>query len=357
MKKIGIIALMVVLFASGCGKVDVSKVKEDFESQVAKTKSYLLKGNMEIINNEDTYVYPIEASFLKDDFYKVKLVNQTNNHEQIILKNKEGVYVITPSLNKSFKFQSEWPNNSSQSYLLGSLLSDVKNDSNGTLEETDKNYILKAGVNYPNNSELAYEKIYFDKSMNLERVEVFSQDDTLKIKVTVKSLDLKANLSENDFALEELIDQDCCSTNTCEDKNACDNEDNKETTDKTTKKTSIVDQIIYPLYIPSETYLTSKDVVETTDGDRVILTYSGNKSFVLVEEPASLSPEFEVIPVYGDPTMLNDTVAALQSNSVYWTSNNIEYYLAGDNLSSEELLSIATSLTNIDIVTSAEAEK
>ncbi len=354
MKKVGLISLLLLLFTSGCGKVDVSKVREDFESQVTKTKSYVLKGNMEIINNEDTYVYSIEASFLKDDYYKVKLVNQTNNHEQVILKNKDGVYVVTPSLNKSFKFQSEWPNNSSQSYLLASLLNDVKNDNNGTLEETDKNYILKATVNYPNNSELVYEKIYFDKSMNLQKVEVYSNDDVVKIKVDVKSLDLKASLDEDDFVLEDLISEDCCSTNTCDEanENSCETDKNNET-----QNTSIIDQIIYPLYIPSETYLTSKDVVATDTGDRVILTYSGNKSFVLVEEKATSSNEFEIIPVYGEPTMLNDTVAALQSNSLYWTSNNVEYYLAGEDLSSEELLSIATSLTNIDIVTSQTVEK
>ena len=40
----------------------------------------------------------------------------------IILRNSEGIYVLTPSLNKSFKFQSEWPYNSSQTYLLQTLL-------------------------------------------------------------------------------------------------------------------------------------------------------------------------------------------------------------------------------------------
>ena len=359
MKKIGILTLVLLLLTCGCGKTDVTKVKSDFESQVAKAKSYLLTGTMEIINNEDTFVYAVEASFLKDDFYKVRLVNQTNNHEQVILKNADGVYVVTPKLNKSFKFQSEWPNNSSQSYLLASLLSDVKNDAEGTLEETDNNYILKANVNYPNNSELVYEKIYFDKDMNLEKVEVFNNDDTVKIKVNVKSLDLKAGLEKDDFLLEDLIDQNCCNTNTCteEDNKTCENNSNNKPTTGNDEKTGAIQDIIYPLYIPSETYLTSKEVLDSEGKDRVILTYSGNKNFVLVEEVASSSKEFEIIPVYGDPLLMNDSVAALQANSIYWTSNNMEYYLTGNDLSNEELLSIATSLTNADLVTSSQIEK
>lgn len=348
MKKIILLSLMLIFLTCGCGKVDVSKVKEDFENKVTKTKSYQLNGTMEIMNNEDTYVYTVEASFLKDDFYKVRLINQTNNHEQIILKNTDGVYVVTPSLNKSFKFQSEWPNNSSQSYLLASLLQDIKNDENSTLEETDNNYVIKANVNYPNNSELVYEKIYFDKEVNLERVEVYNDSDNVKIKVNIKSLDLKAGLDKDDFLLEDLIDQNCCSTDTCKDgEKQCEKE----------QETGSIEDAIYPLYIPSETYLTSKDILDTESGERVILTYSGNKNFVLVEEKATSSTDFEIIPVYGDPLLLNDSVAALQANSIYWTSNNIEYYLAGNDLSNEELLSIATSLTNIDIVTSSQIEK
>lgn len=68
-------------------------------------------------------------------FYKVVLVNQTNNHEQVILKNKEGLYVVTPSLNKSFKFDSVWPENSSQAYLLQNLVTDIKNDNEKTFEK------------------------------------------------------------------------------------------------------------------------------------------------------------------------------------------------------------------------------
>ena len=40
-----------------------------------------------------------------------------------------------------------------------------------------------------------------------------------------------------------------------------------------------------------------------------------------------ISNEFEIIPVYGDPEMINDSIGALGSNSLSWTSNKINYYL------------------------------
>lgn len=128
MKKLVILALGLMLFITGCGKETEEDLIAKFEKSITNSKSYILKGNMEILSNEETFTYSIEANYLKDDYYKVTLVNQTNNHEQIILKNGDGVYVVTPTLNKSFKFQSEWPANSSQSYILSSLLNDIKGE-------------------------------------------------------------------------------------------------------------------------------------------------------------------------------------------------------------------------------------
>ncbi len=358
MKKIAVLAAGLMLLLSGCGKVKEEDLMNKFEKSISNSKSYLLKGNMEILSNEETYTYSIEASFLKDDYYKVTLVNQTNNHEQIILKNKDGVYVVTRALNKSFKFQSEWPNNSSQSYILASLLNDMKKDNEKTIEEQDKNYVIKTKVNYPNNGELTYQKIYFDKDMNLEKVEVYNNKDIINIKVVFSSVNLKAGLDEKDFALDELIDTKKNEENKEEkpnntDSNKEDNSTNKENCKNEecdTKSSNILDSIIYPLYIPSETYLSNSEKVDTDDGNRVILTFAGDKNFVLIEEVATIASDFEVIPVYGDPVMLSDTIAAKSANSMYWTSDNVSYYLTSSDLSTEEMVTIAESLGNTKIV-------
>ena len=100
MKKIGILSLLIILLMCGCGKVNKDNILKDFESDVNGANAYKLTGTMEITNDEDTFSYNLEVNHLKDNFYKVILVNTTNNHEQIILRNNDGVYVITPSLNK-----------------------------------------------------------------------------------------------------------------------------------------------------------------------------------------------------------------------------------------------------------------
>lgn len=379
MKKLVILAMGLMLFITGCGKESEEDLIAKFEKNVENSKSYTLKGNMEILSNEETFTYSIEANYLKGDYYKVTLVNQTNNHEQIILKNSDGVYVVTPTLNKSFKFQSEWPSNSSQSYILSSLLNDIKNDENMTLEQKDDNYIITTTVNYPNNSSLTYQKIYFDKDMNIEQVEVYDNEDIVNIKVAFSSIDLKSGLNEEDFLLEDLIDMNAqneenkesnTTTNSQTNNNTTSEENNNsqengntsstgenntcENEDCDTKSSNILDSIIYPLYIPSETYLSNSEEIDTDEGNRMILTFAGDKNFVLIEEVATVASEFEIIPVYGDPIMLSDTIAAKSANSMYWTSDNVSYYLTSNDLSTEEMITIAESLGNTLVVSGSK---
>ena len=200
--------LSLTLLVSGCGKTGTENVVKDFTSKVNDSKSYTLKGNMEIYADEETFTYSLEINFLKDYFYKVKMVNQTNNHEQIILRNTDAVYVITPSLNKSFKFQSEWPENSSQAYILSSITTDMNNDAETKVEEVDGNFVIKSKVNYPNNPELSYQKITVDKDNKIKKTEIYDEKDALKMKVTFTSVEYNTNLKEDDFKLEQYIKED-----------------------------------------------------------------------------------------------------------------------------------------------------
>ena len=378
LKKIIGLTLAILLLVTGCGEKSGEDVVKSVSDKVSEASSYNLKGNMEIYADEETFTYSIEVDFLKDNFYKVKMVNQTNNHEQIILRNSDAVYVITPSLNKSFKFQSEWPENSSQAYILASILSDINNDSNKTIEEVDGSYVVKSVVNYPNNPDLTYQKTTMDKDGNLKKNEIYNNKDELKMKVTFTSIDYKASLKEDDFLLEEYITNDTEDNTETKEENNTENkketneteeqkkenqtEEKKETDcegdackqeetdngacegDACTEETGSIENILYPLYVPSNTYLSSSDKVDTDVGDRIILTFAGDKNFVLVEEAATVAEEFEIIPVYGDPLIVNATIGALGANSLSWTKDNISYYLTGTDLSTEELLTIGESI-------------
>ena len=339
MKKTFLIFILVVIFITGCGKTSSSKVVEEFDKKINNLKSYYVEGFMELINNEDIYTYNVKVSYKKNDYYKIDLVNTTNNHEQVILRNDTGIYVITPSLNKSFKFQSDWPYNNSQVYLLTSLLDDINNTDNISMKEVDNKYVLTSNVNYPNNDKLTSQEIYMDKNYNVKEVRVLDKDGNVEIKMTFDKIDYSPKFKDNYFDLNQII----------EEKNIGSNTDNKDNKAEQTKSTATIDDIVYPMYLPTNTYLTSQEKVSTSTGERLILTFDGDNPFILVEEVSKANDEHVIVPTFGELELLADSVAIVNNNSVNWYSNGIEYYLASNTMKTGEILEIVRSISVLPV--------
>ena len=333
-RKVILCLLLIGIFITGCGKNNTGNVVKNLDNKVKNLKSYKLEGNLEIVNNDNTFNYRVSVDYKENDKYKVSLKNIANNHEQIILKNDDGVYVVTPSLNKSFKFQSELPNNNSQVYILENIMNDICNDKNSKVYEDNGNYIIESSVNYPNNENLVKQRVEVDNDLIFRKVEVLDKDNNPYMIFTIDSVNYKPNYDENYFEINSIINE------------SNQQDDNKNSSDKS-EKTSTLDDIIYPLYVPTGTSLTKEEKVSKTDGERIILTFGGNKSFTLVEEVAVVNDELTVVPTYGEPYMLLDTVASLSSNSLNWVSNGIEYYIVSDVMNQNELIKVAESLITV----------
>ena len=234
------------------------------------------------------------------------------------------VLVLTPALNKSFKFQSEWPYNNSQSYILQNIVSDIKKEKDVKFKATKDGYILITSVNYPSNKKLIKQKIYINKKKNITKIEVLDDNNQVNITMNFNSIDLKATYNKKYFTLKENM-----TTSKLEEQ---------------TKTTSKIDDIIYPMYMPENTRLTGQDIIEKDDGERIILTFDGEKPFMLVQETLSKNEELATVLVDGDPLIVADSVAAVNDYSVNWVSEGVEYYLVSSDLDSEELISVASSI-------------
>ena len=320
------------LFLVGCGKNNNVNVVSEFSNKINNLKTYSLNGKLEVVNNDDVFTYNVGVNYKDKDFYRVSLKNMANNHEQIILRNDDGVYVVTPSLNKSFKFQSDWPYNNSGAYILKNIVQDMKNDSETTQEEVNEEYVVTSKVNFPNNPSLVKQKVTLDKDLNLKKVEIQNNDGISLMTFTLEDINYKPTFDESYFEINSIIN------------------DNEQTETNEAETTGTIDDIIYPLYIPTGTKLTDEEKVSKTNGERVILTFSGDKPFTLVEETTMKEDEFTVIPTYGEPYLLIDTVAPLSNNSINGVSNGIEYYIVSDVMGKTELIEIANSISAIPIM-------
>lgn len=334
MKKF-LLVLLGVFVLVGCKKMD-ENVISDMENIIESLENYHLIGDLQILNNQDKYNYDVDVTYKKGDYYRVSLINKENSHEQIILKNDEGVYVVTPSLNKSFKFQSQWPTNSSQSYILSTIVNDIKNDEERTVTTKDDNYEISTKVNYPNNTDLKNMIVTLGKDKLPKSVVVknSSGNDSIILKIT--KIDTKAKYDKSYFALSSNIKEEV--------------KDKTESTKKDEKAASnILDDIVYPMYLPVGTQYYEEEIVNAPGSDRVILTYTGEKPFILIEQVASTSEEHETQEVSGEIVMYKNVLGALSETSFNWSDSDREYYLIGDSLSKSELLQIASSTASVAI--------
>lgn len=282
-----------------------------------------------MINNETSYEYDVKSTYKESNNFKVELINKINDHKQIILRNKEGVYVVTPSLNKSFKFQSEWPYNNSQIYLLQSIIQDIKNDKNRKIKIEDNKTIIESSVNYINNKKLVKQKVTFSKKNIIENVNVYDDEGVIQIKIVFEKVKLNPKIDDEHFDL---------------DKNISLNVENKEI------PTNKINDVIYPMYLPDNTKLTNQEKFNTENGERVILTFSNedNKTITFIQENTNNNEN--IISVDGNLSHIGDVVGVLNEEYLFWNTNGIDYYLISSSIDNEELLEVAESISVISVI-------
>lgn len=324
MKKIFLIMFSCIFLLCGCKRVNEDSIKKDLTNNLNKIKGYHMTGKLEVYNGDNTFKYDVTSSKYKNN-YKVSLINRNNKHEQIIIRNNDAVYVLNPSLNKSYKFQSNWPENSSQIYFLESITSDITNDKNMKILDNKKGYVLECKLAFTNNKNLFKEKIYLDSNLDLKKVEVFDENKNLQMLFVVKELDKKAVFNDDFFNPNENMN-----------------------TSEIEETMNEIDDTIYPMYLPSGTYLSNEENVSLENGERVILTFAGETPFIMVQETVGLDKE--EMSVSGDPEFIVDTVGAISDNSIEFISNGISYFISSESMNSHEMMQVAESLSPITVM-------
>lgn len=336
--KIRYLGVLLIIFSAvllvACGEKSQEDVEEKLADVLSEMDGYKAEAEMSMRTGEEEQRFSINIWHQKDEYYRVKLGHAEDERgSQIILKNEDGVFVLTPALERSFRFQSEWPDNSSQPYLYQSLVKDIIEDEEATFETTDTHYVFKTKTNYQSNSNLPYQQIHFDKNTFYPTmVQVLDHDDQALVEVGFSAFDTEVDFEANDFAMEKNMEGT-----------------EEEATFMSQEETSEDFTVAHPLYTAGAEPIDQKEI-DLENGKRVIVTYDGEKNFTLIQEkrtdvPALQAPE----TVEGEIVNLGHTVGALADERLQWSHEGVEYILASDTLTDEELISVAESVQNQEI--------
>src|SRR5690625_4122030 len=201
---------LLILIAAGCGGKSQESVIKKIDGTLEDVSDNKATAEMTMKTGQEERSYEVDVWFKKgqEDFYRVGLENEEEEEGQVILKNDEGVFVLTPALKKSFKFQTDWPENSSQPYLYQSLVNDVLKDSEAELKQDDTHYIFLTKTNYKGNNHLPFKEIYFDKKSYLPKlVKVMDKEDDVLIEVTFSDLEANPKFASDDFNKEQILEE------------------------------------------------------------------------------------------------------------------------------------------------------
>lgn len=323
MKKKVIAGLGIVILAVAlCFTLKPKSFDRQFESVMSDMNTYILKGDMEITKGEDVKTYAVEVGYQKvdeNDFFKVSLLDKELNQEQIILRNAEGVFVVTPSLNQVFKFEGDWPLNSPKPYLLQSMVTFVT-DENAEISQEDEGYLVKTPVVYPNNKEYAKQEMLFDKDANIKGVQIFNQDDTLQLKIVFHSVEYNKEIPEGYFVAPASLEKPVSSSN-------------------------VIDEDL-PLY-PSAVFdaqLTGKSDMNSDGVKKHILEFTGEKNFTVVESIRKSADSTQTVIMPGEIVDSLDVVGFYDGNQLSAVYNGIEFTIFSDDLGPEEMMSVINSM-------------
>ena len=317
---IGIAAAVVIVIAA----LTFFKMKDSsLDKVIEKVKAYdkyALTCNMEMVENDELKSYLVNVSYLKEkknEYYKVELYDKSLNQSQIIVKNPDGVFVLTPTLNQIFKFQSEWPNNSPKPYIYQSLIELLEK---GEVEKIKTGYQVKCEVTYPNDSRVVAQEIIFDKSLAPKQVTVLDKDEAEIITADFTDFKTDVKLGKDNFNEKKVLEK------------------------STNEYSNVSSELpLYPVALMGSTLDSEK--VSTIDGTtNHILKFTGDKNFTVIETPVTASEEVAVETVSGEVIDLVDGVAFYNDGQLMMMKSGVLCKLYSQDLNKDEMVNVISSM-------------
>ncbi|SFQ30583.1 LolA family protein [Salibacterium halotolerans] len=332
--------LLLLMMLAACGEKSQDEVMQDLDQKLQDMNGYKTSASMTLETGDEPRTYDVGVSYMQNEqnkYYKVDLKNENEEQNQMIIRNDDGVFVLTPSLNKSFRFQSDWPNNNSQVYLYESLISDILMDAERTFSIHEDTYVFETKTNYQNKN-LHHQEIVLDtKTLAPRSVKIYDADYKELVSVEFSDFEENAEFEQSDFDTERNM-----TAANMEVSASAGNEKNNE--EQQSRKDSF--EVVYPTFEPQGAVLEDTNETNTAAGRKVVLTYGGDKPFTIVETPAAAEAVTADINMgKGGPVNLHTAIGARTENSLTWSSGGVEFLLASKHLNAEEMAAVARSMT------------
>lgn len=326
-KIIILIMLLMISLLTSCKK-NVNIV-ESFPEKITNLNSYKIVGKLETMFPTGTKECEVTAYYQKPDLFRVEIKNPNVEELQVIIKNAEGVFVIVPSINKTFKVNGSWPINSSYPYLLHSLSKDIVNDTELITDNNGTQTTLELKAKVFNNANLTKQKIIFDNETKLPtEVLMYDEQDNLFSRFVFNLIEENPKLENDLFVVNTTIN-----------------------TIRLNYESLPIEYeriITYPTYFKEGTSKTSEVITGGPEDKQVVMVYSGTTNLTIIEKYVNDVETVKTEYLQGDIYIMGGTVGIITDNILKFYDNGIEYTIASSSLDMYEIIKTAQSLRVTD---------
>lgn len=327
-KKIIAVVLVLVLLCLALLKIfldpkDPNKTLKEVKDNLT---SYYMEASMTLYNGEDHREFLVSVSYDKkeeNDLFKVSLFDKGINQEQIIIKNNDGVFVLTPSLNQVYEFNGTWPMNSPKPYIYQSMLDLVEGQYE--LKEVDDGYLITSKPNFDNKIQWSTQEVMFNKEYKPMYLNIYDNQNTLALNLVINKLEVNKTFENNYFDVNSNIET-------------------SRTNSSYTNAVLEEELPFLPVNTEVECTLKESSTYVINNETYYILTYEGNKPFTMVQRLLDDSQEVMTNRVDGKLVDLMNGFGIYHDGILTYCYNSVEYNIYSEVLTLDEMIELANGV-------------
>ena len=333
LKRIIIIVIVMGLVAFGVIKLienKTSNVEKSALETLESLESYYMEASMDFYKGEDSRTYIVKVSYKNNEdgnLFKVSMFDKASNQEQIIIKNNDGVYVLTPALNQAYKFNGSWPLNGHKPYLYHSMVETMQSDCD--ISKLDDGYLITSVPEFKNMPSWARQEMKLSKEYKPLWVHIYDNNNDVAVKIGFSKVEFNPTFSENYFNVEDNV------------------KESRENISTTTSST-LNDLPLYPTNADVDASLKEVSNITVNGATQVMLTYSGKDSFTIIESKVSSNETYtetvvngEIVDIFG---VFGYVVSNSNINKLYFTYNGVSYQLYSNSVDVATLIEVASGM-------------
>jgi len=313
---------IVVGLVAACGTPNEKDMKSKLssEAQSLNTSNYQSTATMIVQMDNSSQTYHIETLYESPDVYAIKLGDSNKNINQIVVHNKNGMFIVSPQLQKVFRFNGNWAQNQGHIYLYDQILNQIVTGKDVKMTKNGKDYLFDMPVS-PANDVVVRETVEL-ASGTLSPKQVILYDKNNKAVVTIAFNTFKTGMkfTEEDFNPQNLTQA---------------------------VKTTIAETPQQFGYIEPDVSATALlgdklSIMDPSSNDSALLRYTGDKAFTLDEwrpmPGVSGLVNAQLLDMFGTPAVYS---TGDHAGSLMWIQNGVEFSITSSKMSMDDMQKVA----------------